>query len=529
MIPRTALTQLAKLLADDLSEGHVGGELRNIGEALASAPGSILDLLDLMAKEARKKRPNQALLDAFAFMLGQSLEVLRYGVESNATEAVEAVSAARAHVRSLALEGKLDTDILLLMLRQFTGAKLELGDDLQEVMAGLLDQEQVSALPGAVEIGEVLADMARACGGDVFALYAELAEQTSALPESHRAGIVAALLAAPDPSLREAAIGWLLDPGAAARRDTAGLLQQAAAAGHVSATMLRRMIAIRNWLPDDERPAVDAVIRACRQNGVDCAPSAAALVRDVLATAIDGSGAQSLFLMVKDGRRQAVAALLLKRGIGVRDAWVNGGLGKADADMFLFQVETQTDCYDGDIDHVRLLLGHALAEAGKSGVLPPFGLVDVIERAGLTTVNPEAITLDSLLAGLLADIPAERRTPAMVAGAINASAAWEDYFPFMDSWFEDDGAIAELLNGKRMSAKGRVALLLDKYLPARRARWAELLAWTALTLRQDESTEEDWMNFALVAHEILGDRPLADIPVMTKIAGKTVEAWQSRR
>ncbi|HXP98235.1 MAG TPA: hypothetical protein VN809_16095 [Telmatospirillum sp.] len=516
------------MVADDLSEGHVSGGLRNVGEALAAAPDSILDLLDLTAKEARKKKPKQALLDAFTFMVGQALEVLRYGVERNSVEAVEAVSMARAHVRSLVLEGKLDAGTLLMMLRQFASAKLELGDDLQEAMASLIDHESVSVLPGKIEIDEILADMAHGCSGDIFALHAELAEQTSTFPEGHRAGIVAALLSAPDPALREAAVGWLLDSGATTRRETAGLLQQAATAGHVSATMLRRMIAIRNWLPDDDRPAVDAVIRVCRQKGVECAPLAAAVVRDVVVTGIDGSGAQSLFVMVKDGRKRAAAALLLKQGVGVRDAWVNAGLTKADADIFLFQVETQADCYDSDIDHVRLALGHALAEARKSGVLPPFGLVDVVERAGLIAVNPEAVPVDSLVARLLADIPPARQTPSMVAKAINGSAVWEDDFPFTESWFEDDGAIAELLDGKRMSAKRRTALLLGKYLPARRIRWAVLLAWTALSLRHDESTEDDWMDFALVSHEILGDRPLADIPVMTMIAGKTVEAWESR-
>src|SRR3712207_8995329 len=41
--------------------------------------------------------------------------------------------------------------------------------------------------------------------------------------------------------------------------------------------------------------------------------------------------AQSLFALVKRGRRFAVAALLIKIGIGVADAWVTEGMGKAEA------------------------------------------------------------------------------------------------------------------------------------------------------------------------------------------------------
>jgi hypothetical protein len=232
--------------------------------------------------------------------------------------------------------------------------------------------------------------------------------------------------------------------------------------------------------------------------------------------------------MVKDGRKQAAAAVLLKEGIGVRDAWVSAGLTKAEADMFRFQVCTQAECYDSAMEHVHLVLAHALAVSKVSGALPPFGLVDVAERAGLAAVNPEAVAVDSLVARLMADIPARCRTAAMVAKAVKASAAWGDDYSFIDTWFEDDGAVDALLEGKRMSAKRRAALVLDEHLSTRRARWAELLAWMALTLRQDETTEDDWMEFALVARELMGDRPLSNIPLMTVIADKTVEAWEAR-
>ena len=132
------------------------------------------------------------------------------------------------------------------------------------------------------------------------------------------------------------------------------------------------------------------------------------------------------------------------------------------------------------------------------------------------------------VAGLVADIASNRQVSASVAMALKGSATWEDDYPFLESWFEDGGAIDELLGAKRLVAKRRVALVIEQYLPARRARWAELLAWTALTLRQDESTEDDWMDIALVARELLGDRPLAEIPLIAVIARKTVEAAEAR-
>ena len=85
-----------------------------------------------------------------------------------------------------------------------------------------------------------------------------------------------------------------------------------------------------------------------------------------------------------------------------------------------------------------------------------------------------------------------------------------------------------MLGSKHLSRTQEVALLLQEFLPGRRRAWAELMAWTALTLRQDETTADDWLALALIARELLGDRKLTEIPAMTAIARRTVDAQQAR-
>lgn len=70
--------------------------------------------------------------------------------------------------------------------------------------------------------------------------------------------------------------------------------------------------------------------------------------------------------------------------------------------------------------------------------------------------------------------------------------------------------------------------MLDKVLPARRARWAELLGWTAKAA-QDQVEDETWIAFALVARELQGERPLAEIPIAAWIAQNTAGALAARR
>ena len=91
--------------------------------------------------------------------------------------------------------------------------------------------------------------------GDPFVLHSFLAETSEGLPDEHRSVMAAALLFSGEAVAVEASIGWLLDPAASVRKAFANAIEDAARKGKVSPTMLRRMITMRNWLPEDSRPA----------------------------------------------------------------------------------------------------------------------------------------------------------------------------------------------------------------------------------------------------------------------------------
>ena len=60
--------------------------------------------------------------------------------------------------------------------------------------------------------------------------------------------------------------------------------------------------------------------------------------------------------------------------------------------------------------------------------------------------------------------------------------------------------------------KQRTALLTGP-LQEQRQKWAELLAWTAFAMKHQRDGT-DWRDFAVVARELHGDRPLSEIPLM---------------
>ena len=528
MISRTSLTRLGKLIAQDIARGHVGDLLHGVGDTLAGDPKAMPTLLDLMAKESTRKKPDDLLIAAYGMMLGQGLEVLRYGVDRVYPEAAAAIAAIKAEVRTLVQAGRLEPAILLLVLQQFASARLPLDDGLQALLNEAMESAPPSAA-AAADIGDFLIDLARHLDGDAFAIHGQLAEQAAVVPEPHRAAMAAALLEAPEPSLREAAIGWLLDGGATTRHSVVGLLEQAAGRRPVSGSMLRRMITLRNWLPESERPALDALVKACRLKGAECAPLAAAAVVAAVASGIDGSGAQSLFVLAKEGRKHAVASLLVKHGVGVRDAWVSHGMTRNQAEGMLNSIDIQIELFDISMDYLRETLGHALSLNARSGSLPPFGLIDVLETLGLATANPEPLPGEMALERLIGDIPGRMRGAASVKRALKASARWPEQYGFLQSWFEDGGDLDGLLDDEKLSGEQRLALVLEEYLPSRRADWADLLCRTALMLRAAPEEDRAWLDFVLVAREVAGERPLPEIPVMAMVALGTVEAWAARR
>src|SRR5262249_17505580 len=104
----------------------------------------------------------------------------------------------------------------------------------------------------------------------------------------------------------------------AVRRAAAGALTQAASS--LNPVDLRRLVAMRNWRPEEERADIDAIIRKMRSAGVECAPSGAGRIEALLATAIDGASSQVFLVVSPAGRKKCVSSILIKNGL--TDAWV---------------------------------------------------------------------------------------------------------------------------------------------------------------------------------------------------------------
>ncbi len=541
--PRSKSRNRAPAASADFAEGFAALS-HAIAQQLQKTPDAIPELIEILlqaerepeaprgkgaGKNAKRARLSEEDVFMYAHLLVHALEELRYEVDRSRQDAMAQVESLRRYLLEAGRRPGVNANMFLLILQQFGAAKLDIGPELrglaEHVLGNLAAEAPADAAASALEVAKELKEVAQALGGDPFAIHSQIFDFTQTLPVDVRAMFAITLMAQNDtPGMRDAALGWLLDEAAEVRQAVAQFLEKDAHAS--SGATLRRMIALRNWVPEENRPALDRAIKAL-QKKVVCASWPSAKILKVYASGFDGSGAQSIFVVAAEGRKRALAALLFKQGFGVRDAWVDHGCTPAEVDAKLEAVGMQMDLSPASADYVAIALRHFLGVNAQAGVMPSFGLLDVAEAAGLTNVNPERQQVEVLLSSLCAEIAPDRTTPQAIEKALKTSASWAETEPMAWSWFEESDDVEALSRRGGLSRAKRKAALLAMPLQKRRRWWAELFAWTGFMSKFREGTSA-WADYSLVARELLGNRPLDEFGVMNKIAEASVVHCSAR-
>src|SRR5258708_6829152 len=110
----------------------------------------------------------------------------------------------------------------------------------------------------------------------------------------------------------------------------------------------------------------------------------------------------------------------------------------------------QMDLLPVSLEYVAVAMRHFLGVSAQSGIMPPYGLLDVAEAAGVTSLNPEFQPIDALLSSLCAEIAPERATPQAIAKALKTSASWGENQPMVWSWFEESDEVDAILTKRRL-------------------------------------------------------------------------------
>lgn len=529
---KSELIRLARLAQKDISRGRLSKNAQQAVEVLADYQNPAMELLALTLQQATKdmkEQSDKSLVDSFVFLFGQSLEFLRFDIESGYRTASELAESVRKQLVIASRTKNHDPAVLLFLVQCFGDAKLDLGDELRALVEHLIEnvsQENTGDLDLAdpTELLGFVADLVKQADGDEFTLFSVLAESAGGVPDENRTVMAAALLYSGEAAAAEASIGWLLDPARSVRQSMANALEDAARKGNVTPTMLRRMITMRNWLPEDSRAALDAAIAAARRKGVSPAQWDDVEVCQLVTTGVDGSGAIGVLAHCRNKRKNVLGSLVLKHGFGVRDAWATFGVKQKEIESAFVEVSL-LDEFPVSADFIRRAVGHFLALGHETGLMPPFGLVRFLEAVGVSSVQPALLSTSSLLDSI-------QDGRAISAGTFDDLLAegsdLENDYLFLDSWFEAGDEVDAVLTGNPIPSKKREALIIEKVLEPRREWWAQAAAWAAYILYQ-AGNDERWQEFYTAALAMAQKRPLHEIALLQMVAEQTVEAAEVRQ
>jgi hypothetical protein len=522
----------AQKLARQLAKGLEPRLEDNIQSLLEEHPEWLPDGLEgfLEASQADSDGTNW-LMEAYAILLGQQLELLRYQVDRGYQDAIDEADYFQQEVVRLAREGYLNHRGLSRIAVLLRDAKLPPAPELFEVATELLDEAEVPQHVKFQDISEVknfLAELSGEIGDDPYEVAQAITEATYAMPPEALAMLADLMLDGSQGVLAEAVPLMILDDRDEARRLLADVLRRNAK--RFTPDGLRRFIALRNWLPEGERSRIDQAVKTARRQGVECASWPESKDAEVYASVVDGSGAQGFIVLLKQGRKYALGSVLSRLGYGVLDAWCQPGLSKRERDSMMAHVEEETPVHRVSRAYLDLAVQNQLAVSQEHENLPSIGLLRVAETIGATAWLPQRLDLEEAISGLLSEIPREFQEFEAVDEILKDSAAWAARSGITDSWFEDDQEAAGLLGGARASKRASlIQKALAQVIQPRLEKWVERCFWTALWCKEGSGAVKTyWPKFLLLAKSLREGRPLKDISLMVEIAERTVEAARGR-
>src|SRR5258708_1014081 len=343
---------------------------------------------------------DEPLAIGYLFLLQRLLEHLRYRTDRGYADANQLIADFQTDVVAQVEAGNIDGRMLAFVGGALHQSKIPASPEFAAASTNqLVDRNQDGPLP--TDVHAALAGILEGCDGDPFLAVGSLIESGSAMPAETRSALAVGMALAGIPEARGAAVLFLLDPDSAVRRAVAGALAQVAAS--LTPTEVRRLIAMRNWRPENERAEVDAVVRKARAAGIDCAPWEAGSIEAIVATAIDGALAQGFLLITPAGRKKRISSVLIKDGIA--DAWSGEPESRRRIEMSLAAAGVDAPTLTVSRSYLDRIVAHQLALSIEKREAPPFGLLQVAETIGGADLQPARMAFCETLARPIAPGP----------------------------------------------------------------------------------------------------------------------------
>lgn len=477
---------------------------------------------------AAKRDP--AMILAYQMLLALQLEFVRYRQDRGWEWASDMIDAFERRLVALGNDPAIPRDDWFMMCNALTEARIPVSDSVQMALADAgFEKPDTDAPPEQMlqTLRGFMDELAKMVSSPFEVIHA-LQNAGAMLPAMLRGFMATELALSPHQVLRDATPIMLLDDDETVRRNAAAALEQTARPETLSPDSLRRAITLRNWIPAADRAPLDAAIRKARLAGVEI--GAWPLARPDLEfhiSAIDGSGAQSILVASRSGKKGFFGGVLLRHGIGVVDTWADTDLSRAKINKLLREAQMSAPHLRVDKAFVDTLIQHAVGTAVERKAVPPPLLLEVAENLGGTEWKDRRLDVRTEAERQFNLLDPEQRTPAGIEAGFARGLEWMANDDVFATWYEDGPQVQQALAKlPRTDRAGMAALVLSELLPARRSEWAERFLMMALWRQAatDAGPRAKSGDLVLVAHALADGAPLSTIPFMSVIAMQTVRA-----
>ena len=525
-LDRNRVKAIAKRLARD-PKSEIAMEDRGWLEQM---PQTLPVITEALVGAAAAPKRDAALVLAYQVMLELQLEFVRHRQDRGWDWADDMLQRFSERLIALGNAATIPQDDWFTMCSALTQARVPVPEKLQIALAdaGFKPDKDLGPPEQMMRTMRGFMDELAKMVDSPFEVIHSLQNAGAMLPAMLRQFMATELSLSPHAVLRDAVPIMLLDDDAAVRQGASAALEQVARPDTMSPDALRRAIAVRNWIPAADRPPLDAMVRKARLGGVETGAWPAAIPDlEFYASTIDGSGAQSLLIASRSGKKGFFGGLLMRHGTGVVDTWADPDVSRGKIGKLMREAQMSAPHVRVDKTFVDTLVQHGIGTAVERETVPPAMLLDMAELLGGTEWKDRRLDVKAEADRLFDLLDPDDRSRQGIASGLTRGLAWMTQDDVFSSWYEDGPQVQQALaKHPRTDQAGMTAAVISDILPGKRADWAERFLMMALWSQAagDARQRGKARDLVLVAHALSGDAPLDEVPIMAVIAAQTVRA-----
>lgn len=489
-----------------------------------------LQLIDLInSLDETQVEEESSYYSACVFALDICVAQLQAALESDNKSAGRIQQSLMNHLAKAIASYKHTLSFWLPVLNSFYDVHTELSEDLREAYLELASQEDEPLPDEDIDhLGAIQDMIAELSDLSSFDIADHIFAQSHAMPEDFFADLVIDLYNLEEG--QDIALLALLHPRHEVRElviDTHEHLMT-----HITMTSqsLTRLQIIKNWYPNAYHEQFNRWIKIQRMKGVvfNNMPEPAVITR-IKASEVDGTGAQGLFIHVKNGKMHQLCGLLFKQDVGIKDAWVTPPLTRSEIERYYSEAfDGSVTLRDVDHDYLSLMTSHFLALTIHKNNLPDLHFLEILELSGLH-FPPESMDIPDIIAHLAIQI--SPFTQESMKNSFKRSKQWLTTKQFTESWYIENAHIDKLVNGCSSFVDGVKVCDIDKAtgvvfaqeFELHRDKWLFHFLWISLWIKANtRKNAKVWQDAFFLAYAINSGMPLIEIPVMQEIGRQSI-------